>query len=159
MNEFILRSLVIGVGATLIYDVWGFLLVRLFGFPGSNWKLAGRWFCHVARGRPLHDNIGDARSFRMESLVGWTVHYLIGIVYAALLLAIWGVEWSRDPTLLPALIVGVGTIAAGWFIMAPAMGAGFASAKRPDANRVRIIQLAGHLVFGLGLYAAALIPL
>lgn len=159
MTELILRSIVIGVGATAIYDLWGLLLVRLFKAPGSNWTLAGRWFCYVAKGRFAHSNIAEAAPFRAETLVGWTVHYLIGIAYAALLLALWGLEWSRNPTLMPALIVGVGTIAAGWLIMAPAMGMGIASAKHPRAATVRTVQLIGHFVFGVGLYLAAHIPM
>ena len=42
-----------------------------------------------------------------ERAIGWTAHYFIGITFAAVLLAVWGVEWARQPTLAPALIVGI----------------------------------------------------
>ncbi len=131
--------------------------MRLFGFPGSNWTLAGRWFCYMTEGRFVHSNIASAPSRRGETPAGWAAHYLIGIVYAAVLLAVWGVQWARHPTLVPALIVGSVTITAGWFVMAPSMGMGFASAKLPNATRVRSVQLINHIVFGFGLYLSALI--
>jgi hypothetical protein len=37
------------------------------------------------------------------------------------------------------------------------MGAGIAAAKRPDANRIRALNVIGHVVFGLGLYGSALL--
>ncbi|MBB5499350.1 hypothetical protein HDG37_003570 [Paraburkholderia sp. MM5384-R2] len=131
--------------------------MRLLGFPGSNWTLAGRWFCHMAQGRFIHSSIAGAPCRRGETLAGWTAHYLIGVVYAAVLLAVSGLKWARDPTLAPALIVGSVTITAGWFVMAPAMGMGLASAKLPNANCVRAVQLINHVVFGIGLYLAALV--
>lgn len=155
MIEFVLRSIGIGVGATAVYDIWGRLLVGLFGLPGSNWTMAGRWFSHMTHGQFTHDNITAAPAMPFETVVGWTIHYLIGIVYAGVLLAIWGLEWGRRPTLLPALIVGIVTITAGWFIMAPAMGMGIASAKAPNVNTVRAVQFVGHCMFGLGLYLSA----
>jgi hypothetical protein len=155
MTEFVLRSVAIGVGATVVYDTWGRLLVALFGLPGSNWTMAGRWFSHMVMGQFTHDNITTAPTMPYETVIGWTVHYLVGIVYAGALLAIWGLKWGRRPTLLPALIVGLVTISAGWFIMAPAMGFGIASAKAPNVNTVRVVQLVGHCMFGLGLYLSA----
>ncbi|WP_273821523.1 DUF2938 domain-containing protein [Pseudomonas asplenii] len=155
MTEFVLRSIAIGVGATAVYDLWGRLLVALFGLPGSNWAMAGRWFSHMTRGQFTHANITAAPAMPYETIIGWTMHYLIGIVYAGVLLAIWGLEWGRRPTLLPALIVGIVTITAGWLIMAPAMGFGIASAKAPNVETVRIVQLVGHCMFGLGLYWSA----
>jgi len=97
MTEFVLRSIVIGVGATAVYDLWGRLLVGLFGLPGSNWAMAGRWFSHMTRGQFTHANITAAPAMPYETIIGWTMHYLIGIVYAGVLLAIWGLEWGAVP--------------------------------------------------------------
>ncbi|HDU5044743.1 TPA: DUF2938 family protein [Klebsiella aerogenes] len=154
MNEFALRSIAIGVGATAIYDLWGRLMVAI-GLPGSNWSMAGRWFSYMANGQFIHADVTIAPAKPYEMIVGWTMHYLIGIVYAGILLAIWGTEWAHQPTLLPAFIVGFVPIAAGWFIMAPAMGFGFASAKAPNVNVIRVVQFIGHCIFGFGLYLVA----
>jgi hypothetical protein len=37
------------------------------------------------------------------------------------------------------------------------MGAGIAASKRPNANQIRMLNIAGHIVFGLGLYLTALL--
>ena len=58
---------------------------------------------------------------------------------------------------MPALIVGLVTVGAGWFLLQPGMGAGIAAAKRPNANQIRALNIAGHVVFGLGLYGSALL--
>ncbi|MCB4321518.1 DUF2938 domain-containing protein [Alcaligenes sp. 13f] len=155
MVEFLIRSITIGVGATAVYDIWGRLLVGLFGLPGSNWTMAGRWFSYIAKGQFTHINITTAPAMPFETMIGWGMHYLVGIIYAGILLAICGLEWGRRPTLLPALILGIVTIFAGWFIMAPAMGFGIASAKAPNVNIIRTVQLVGHCMFGLGLYWTA----
>lgn len=155
MREFIMRSVVIGAGATLIYDLWGRMLVLLFGLPGSNWTLAGRWFSYMTNGQFIHDNIAKAPALPGETAVGWTMHYFVGMVYAAVLIAIWGLDWARRPRLFPALVVGIATIAAGWLMMVPAMGFGIAGAKLPNVDTVRVVQFVGHVVFGLGLYLSA----
>ena len=51
-----------------------------------------------------------------------------------------------------ALIVGIVTVAAGWFIMSPGMGNGIAASRAPNPWKVRGLQLAAHVVFGFGLY-------
>jgi hypothetical protein len=66
-------------------------------------------------------------------------------------------NWLQQPTLIPALIVGLVTVGAGWFLLQPGMGAGIAASRRPNANRIRALNIAGHIVFGLGLYASALL--
>lgn len=155
MSDYIFRSVMIGVLATAIYDLWGLVLVKFFGLPGSNWTLAGRWFCHMADGVFRHQDIRLATSVGYETAVGWSMHYIVGIIYAGLLLALCGSEWGRNPTLIPALLLGIITILAGWLVMAPAMGLGVAGADLPNVGVIRIVQFIGHCVFGLGLYLAA----
>lgn len=155
--EFITRSLFIGIGATALFDLWGLGLHLAFGLPRPSWTLGGRWFGHVAGGKVWHDDISRAEPIPNETLLGWVGHYAIGVLYAAALLAIWGMGWAMAPTLGPALFVGVITIAAGWFLMAPGMGAGMAASKTPNPTKARLLGLAAHVVFGLGLYLSALL--
>jgi hypothetical protein len=155
--SFILHSIVIGAGATALFDLWLLLLNRVSGLPLPNWAMAGRWFANVAQGRVWHDDIGRAAPVANEAVIGWAGHYAIGVVYAAALLAIWGMAWAAAPTLCPALIVGVVTIAAGWFLMSPGMGGGIANARAPNPWQARALGLVAHVVFGLGLYVSALL--
>jgi hypothetical protein len=71
-----------------------------------------------------------------------------------LLLAVWGLDWVRHPTLGPALIVGVGSVAAPFLLVQPGMGAGIAASRTPRPAVARLQSLATHAIFGLGLYIA-----
>ncbi len=155
--EFLLRSLMIGTGATVVFDLWGRALHAGLGTALPDWGLVGRWFAHCARGRFAHDDIAAAAPVPGEVAIGWTMHYAIGILYGAAVLAIWGLGWGRAPTIGPALIVGVVTVGAGWFILSPGMGGGIASSRATDPWAARARQLAAHVVFGLGLYLSALL--
>lgn len=153
--EMILYATAIGIGATLALDLWGLLLKRLFGVSSMGWHLVGRWVGHFPRGRFRHDSIMAAPAVQGELAIGWIVHYLVGIAYAILFLAIVGNGWLQQPTLLPALGFGVLTVIAPFFIMQPGMGAGIAASRTPAPNAARLRSLAAHSVFGIGLYAAA----
>lgn len=155
--EFAVYSLLIGAGATVIVDLWALALKWILGIPSMNWGLVGRWFGHMPEGRFVHDSIASAAPVRGELAIGWVAHYAIGIVFAGLLLAICGLDWTRQPTLPPALIVGVATILAPFFLMQPGLGLGIAAARTPKPMIARLRSLLNHTVFGLGLYAAALL--
>jgi Protein of unknown function (DUF2938) len=155
--EFVVRALFIGIGATVVMDLWVVFLKRVFGVPALDYRMVGRWLGHCARGRFMHDKIAAASPARGELVIGWAAHYAIGVIFAGFLLAIWGVEWARRPTLLPPLIIGLVTVAAPFFIMQPAMGVGIAASKTPKPNVARLRSLVTHTVFGLGLYGAAVL--
>ena len=150
-------TLLIGAGATLATDFWAIARRRLLGVPTPDWGLVGRWFGHMARGRFRHERIATAEPVQGERVIGWIAHYLIGIAFAGMLLAICGIAWMRQPTLAPALALGLATVAAPFLLMQPGMGAGIAASRTPRPNSARIQSLATHAVFGLGLYAAGLV--
>lgn len=147
-------AILIGAGATLAMDLWAVIRKRLLGIPALDYALVGRWLAHLARGRFRHDSIAASPPMPGERLLGWTAHYAIGIAFAAVLLVVWGLDWARQPTIGPALIVGLGSVAAPFLVMQPAMGAGIAASRTPRPGTARINSLITHGVFGLGLYAA-----
>ncbi|GGH15721.1 membrane protein [Alsobacter metallidurans] len=155
MFSFLVRALVIGVGATALMDLWALFLFRSFGIPLANWGLVGRWFSHLPSGRVFHDDIAAAEPHPSEVAIGWIAHYAIGVIYAGALLAIVP-GWAQAPTFAPALVLGLVTVGAGWFLLQPGMGAGWAASKRSNAMQIRGLNIAGHVVFALGLYGSAL---
>jgi hypothetical protein len=114
----------------------------------------GRWIGGLAHGRLFHDSIAAAAPLRAERAIGWITHYVIGMAFALLVPAVWGSDWIRHPTLLPALIVGMGTVAAPFFVMQPAMGAGIAARRTPRPAAARLQSFVTHAMFGFGLYVA-----
>lgn len=145
----------IGVGATLVMDGWALLRRQLMGTPLPDYGLVGRWIAWMTRGRFRHAAIRSTPAMRGERLLGWSLHYLVGIAFAALLPGIWGTGWVRQPTLAPALGVGLATVLAPFLLMQPGMGAGIAARRAPDPAAARRQSLVTHAVFGLGLYVAA----
>ena len=154
LAEPIARVAAIGILATAVMDVW-LLLLKHLNVPTLNFAFIGRWVGHLARGRWAHAAIAQAAPVPGELALGWLTHYVVGIAFAGLLLATQGLDWARSPSLLPALCVGVATVAAPWFVMQPAMGAGIAARKTPTPWRNRARSLVNHTVFGAGLYLAA----
>jgi hypothetical protein len=155
MSEIVLRTIAVGIGATLVMDLWGLMLKHVYGVTGADYRLLGRWIIHLMRGQVRHDSIASVASVKAESPVGWIAHYAIGVVFAAVLVVIFGAAWLREPSILPAIFTGLITLAAPLFVMQPAFGLGIAASRTPKPNVARLRSLTTHLVFGTGLYIAA----
>jgi hypothetical protein len=152
--EMIVQAIVLGIGATLVMDLWALTRRRFFGVPSLDYALVGRWLGHIRHGRFRHAAIGKAPSVRGERLMGWVFHYLTGLVFAGAFLARVGGEWLQRPTLWPALAFGALTVAAPLLLMQPAFGMGIAASRTANPWQVRMRALLTHLVFGAGLYLA-----
>jgi hypothetical protein len=152
--DYLVSTILTGVGATMVMDLWAIVRKRLLDTPPPNSGLVGRWLAHMPHGRFRHDSIAAALPVRGERLIGWTAHYLIGIAFAALLPGIWGLAWIHHPTIGPALAVGIGAVAAPFLAMQPGMGAGIAASRTRHPAAARFQSLVTHGIFGLGLYAA-----
>jgi len=154
-QDFAFSALFIGTGATLLMDLWGLARRRWLGLPLMNYGLVGRWLLYLPRGRFIHRPIAATPARKAEAWVGWVAHYLIGIAFAAALLALQGMAWARQPTLVPALAFGLLTVAAPFLLLQPGMGAGLAARHTPRPHAARLQSLITHAVFGLGLYLSA----
>jgi hypothetical protein len=144
-----------GIGATALMDLWTIVRNKAFGTAMPNYALVGRWIAHMPAGRLRHASIAKSEPRRGEAVIGWGAHYLIGIAFAGLLAAIAGASWFQSPTLLPALAIGIATVAAPFLVMQPAMGAGIAASRAPNPRVARLQSIVTHAIFGLGLCAAA----
>lgn len=150
----VLRLVLVGIGATAVMDTWTLILKRL-GVATLDYALLGRWVGHLGRGRFAHASIGQAAAIPCERLLGWLIHYAIGVAFAVLLVIVEGWSWLHHPSLLPALAVGAATVAAPLLVMQPAMGAGFMASRTQTPLKNCLRSLATHAVFGLGLYLSA----
>lgn len=151
------KGVVVGFGATVLMDVWAIVLWKAFGQARPNWAPVGRWFWHLKNGVVFHDDIGKAEPYGHELALGWISHYAVGILYGVILALIVGEGWFAAPTFLPAWILGIVTVGAGWFLLQPGLGIGVAASKLPNANKVRVLNLVSHTVFALGLFGTALL--
>lgn len=156
MNDFIFyfSPIFIGIGATLIFDLWGVFLKYAFKITPSSFRLVGRWLLYMPEGIFRHSNINSAPPKSAECIVGWIAHYIIGITFAVTFLAIVGNKWLQHPSLIPALLFGLITVSAPFFIMQPAFGLGVAASKSSNPAQARLRSVINHIVFGFGLYVS-----
>lgn len=153
-SQLILQVLFVGVGATLLMDAWALARRRLFGIASLDYALLGRWLGHMRYGRFQHAAIGKVQAVRGERLLGWCCHYLIGVVFVGLFVALLGPQWLCRPTLWPALLLGLVSVAAPLLLMQPAFGMGLAASRMVNPWQVRLRALVTHLLFGAGVYLA-----
>ncbi|WP_414432961.1 DUF2938 domain-containing protein [Alcanivorax sp. IL2] len=152
VTETLASMIIIGICATLVMDVWGWLRQPLLGVAPPNYAMVGRWLLHMGHGQFRHTAIAASPAMPGEKATGWLAHYLTGLAFAGILLAIEGQSWIHQPSLAPALLVGISTVAAPFLLMQPGMGAGIAACRMPDPNAARLQSLLTHAIFGIGLY-------
>ena len=150
------RIVFIGIGATVVMDLWLMVLKRQ-GVQTLDFGLVGRWVGHLLRGQIAHAAIRQSPPIRGERIWGWLTHYAVGVAFAGLLVLVQGIAWAQHPSLLPAIVVGMSTVVAPLFALQPAMGSGFAGSKTSAPLKNCLRSLANHTVFGLGLYASAVL--
>lgn len=150
-------AIVIGLGATLAFDLWGLFHKTALRIKPSNICFVGRWLLHMPTGTFRHADIATSSSMRFECAVGWIAHYLIGVTFAGAFVAIMGTGWLGHPTLIPALGFGAVTTLAPLFVMQPAMGLGFAATRAPNPTLARLRSLLNHVAFGAGLFGSAVL--
>lgn len=154
-TTYIYTAIITGLGATFIMDLWALFVRRAFNIALPNYCFVGRWIRYMPAGTFTHTNIAATPALSAECLTGWIFHYLTGVSYALLLLILASGSWYENPTLLPALLVGIGTVLIPYFIMQPSFGLGIAAAKTPRPTQARLRSLMAHTSFGAGIYLSA----
>ena len=150
-------AVLMGLGATLTFDLWAQFLKRAFQITPSNICLVGRWLRYMPDGTIKHANIGSAPRKSAECTLGWIAHYMIGITFAMVFVAIVGNNWLHRPTPIPAIAFGVVTVLAPFCIMQPLFGFGFAASKTQNPTQARLRSLMNHTAYGAGLYSFAVL--
>ena len=129
MTIIILKTLAIGIGATLAIDLWVTLL-KIFNIKSLDYRYVGRWIGNIPKGKFFHNKIQEIPPIPHELILG---------------------------RILPAIIIGLLTAAGPFFIMQPAFGFGIASSKLANPNLLRLKSLGTHLIYGIGLYVSAIL--
>lgn len=150
-----LETTLTGVGATLIMDIWAILQKLFFKIPSLNYMLVGRWLGHICKGQFFHNTILQTKSINGETVIGWLAHYATGIIFSFLLIEITGPEWLKEPTFFPALVIGIISVVAPFFILQPGFGFGIAGSKTLNPWITRKRSLIAHISYGIGLYISA----
>jgi hypothetical protein len=126
-----------GDARTDIYALGAVAYFLLAGIAVPAALRGARWIGHLPRGRFIHESISKSTPVRHEALLGWCAHYGIGVGFATLLLATFGLSWARSPTLYPALASGLVTVVALLFIPADGAWSRYRLVEDTAAHRVR----------------------
>lgn len=144
----IMNAVIAGTLATVAMDVVAAAgaATRVFKIPAY-----GRWFLYGIRGTFRHENIERAPPLKGENALMLPLHYLAGILLAAVyLLLLDGLSLGYGSVLLAAAF-GVASSAIPFFLMLPSMGYGLFGLRGGwDTFWLRQILLM-HLAYGVGL--------
>ncbi len=154
-TSLIIQSIVSGIVATVVLDVWQHILRLSAGIPVSNWAIVGRWFAYLPRGRFVHDGITQTPPYPNELAIGWVAHYLVGIAYGFIYVGLMVLALDTTPNLVNGLVFGAISTVVAWFVMMPGLGAGIFAHKTDAAIRSSSLAFAAHVVFGFGLFLGA----
>jgi len=155
MSVLSLRSLCMGLLATVTMDVLSVTALRLGLIAFLSPRLTGRWFGSVARGRFLHKDIGQVPPINHEVAIAVPMHYAVGITLALGYLLASSTLGLSPRNLLAALGFALCTNLLPWLLMFPAMGYGWFGANGPPGTRLFLSSLVTHCFYGVGLWLGA----
>lgn len=156
MENIFVFCLFVGIGSTIVLDVWVLIVEKILKIPPTNWGLVGRWLLGIPKGILVLNS--DTTPSSVEKVVGWLFHYMIGVAYAVLLLLFAGQGFIENPTVFPIFVIGLClSTLAGLVILMPGLGAGLFGRKMPNQGGMIIYLLVAHLIFSVGQYAFSII--
>ena len=150
------RIILIGTGATFTIDCFTFLL-SLLTQKGNGIVYIGRWVAYLFKGKVFHNTIIQTPSVPNEMLIGWITHYSIGILFAFVLVLVFGIKWLSKPTIEAALVIGTISLFFPVCLLQPALGFGIAFSQLPNALFLFIKLVLIHIVYAIGLYWSAML--
>lgn len=156
IESIVLFTLMVGIGATVVLDLWALVLRHTLGIAGANWGIVGRWLMGLGSGNLIYRGTDLRPPTPVEKALGWTFHYLVGLGYAALYPLVWGAAFLSAPKVLPVVLVGlVMSTLAGLVVLTPGLGGGLFARKTPDQGRRIALSLVNHSVFAVAQFALA----
>lgn len=152
MNIFI-HSIILGLLSTLIMDLLALLRFHFFQSKSFNYALIGRWTLSLKNFKFLYNNITSSPVVKYEMIVGWLLHYAIGVSLSFIYLQT--PIFNEQPNIfISSILFGLFTTLIPLIIMQPILGFGFFASKTPRPTQSIKNSLIAHFNFGLGLFLA-----
>jgi len=149
----------VGLFSCLFMDT----LVALITGIRPNFNPLGRWLICFFQGNQVYMDFNKLSPVRYEKIVGWAIHLITGIVYAAVFVLIANIFWRPEHSslilLACAMTIAWVTMAFPLMLVFPALGLGYFAAKAPSPWRSRIQCFFAHSLFGLGLFFGLMLVL
>jgi hypothetical protein len=151
LMDLIIAAVMIGVVGTATMDLGNLLFARLGVISRVDLRMLGRMARGWARGRVRYGDPSEMGRTRNEAVYGFVTHYSIGVGLSILYLLGWEllVGGPASPTI--AVLYGIATTVASWFLVYPSMGFGMLGLRSPEGWKAALSSLSNHLFYGLGL--------
>jgi len=149
---FIIKGLLTGIIATIIFDIFQFSLSYAYNIDKSKWHLIGRYFFELKDKKYFREDIINDNEIKNEIYYGYLAHYIIGSIFGIIYVTL-NILIFNEASLLLALIIGFITILGAWCILMPfAFNIGFFASKKMEQKQILTQNIINHFIFGIGLY-------
>lgn len=151
--DLVIRAVVIGVVGTVVMDLGNLLFARFALILRVDLRVLGRMARGWARGRFRYADPSEMEETQREAVYGFLTHYSIGVGLAVPYLLGWELLVGGPASPAFAVIYGIATTVASWFLVYPSMGFGVLGLRSPEGWKAALSSLSNHLFYGLGLAA------
>ena len=141
-----------GIFSTLGMDVLLYLRHKLLRQPWFDYRVFGLALLKST----LPHRLKLASANTTASLLGWGLHYVIGVLLAVCAVYLAALLGLNTLSLVFCLLYGMATVVLPFCSMQPLLGLGFAASKTVQPWRNRGKSLFTHALFGLSQYWVAL---
>lgn len=153
MMDLILTGFTAGILGTLAMDLLNYLFARIGIILTIDLQMIGRMSAGWTRRRFRYHHPDEMEPVANEKLYGYITHYAIGLGLAVTYLLGWDILVGGPASPVWALVYGITTTAASWFIIYPSLGQGALGRKSQYGIKSAYSALANHLFFGIGMAA------
>ena len=146
-----LQIVIVGIGACVVFDVWQRIVHRFTAIPPSNWSIVGRWTIGLlTKGQLLARDLELQPKRQNELGLGWLVHYVVAIVYAAVFMLLLRIN-ILTAEFADGLLFGLVSVVVPWLFFLPCLGKGVMGRLTPNPPLVCALALMMHSIFGVAI--------
>ena len=149
-----LTGVAAGVFGTLAMDSLNHLFSRTGIILKIDIAMIGRMSAGWGKGRFRYSQPGEMEPVDNDLFYGLITHYAIGVTLALPYVLGWYLLVGGPTSPVWALVYGVATTVASWFLVYPSMGMGVFGRHSPEGIKAALSPLANHLFFGVGMAVA-----
>lgn len=149
--DLLVTGFVAGVLGTLAMDLLNNLIARTGVFLKIDVAMIGRMAAGWTKGRFHYEHPDEMAPVKNEVVYGYLAHFGIGVSFSIPFIFGWDLWVGGPASPLWAVLYGVATTAASFFIVYPLMGLGAFGRKSPERTKAFITPLANHFFYGVGL--------
>ncbi|NKB83952.1 DUF2938 domain-containing protein [Ochrobactrum grignonense] len=143
MLNLIINGILIGLGATIVMDIWALVLAQFPGQSRPNWgsSVAGSGIYETARYFTMISQHQNPTPMRLH----WAGSVIMRLVFStASSLRFMAAQRGLRINISPRLDIRYPHRGSGLVLLQPGLGIGWAASRLPNARNVRILNLVAH---------------